>query len=38
MTLGIVNINLRMISKLPVIKNKLPCDNGQIFTLHVHSK
>ena len=39
MTLGIVNIyiNLCMTSKLPIIKNKLPCDNGisyrKIFTV-----
>ena len=38
MTLEIVNINLNVTSKLPIIKNKLPCDNGtsyrQIFTVH----
>ena len=38
MTLGIVNINSCMTSKLPIIKKKMPCDNGisckQIFTLH----
>ena len=38
MTLLIVNINSTMTSKLPIIKNKLPCDYGisfrQIFTIH----
>ena len=41
MTLGIANINLCITSKLPIIKNKLPCDNGiscgQIFTVNSKS-
>ena len=28
MTLGIVNINSCVAYKLPIIKNKLPCDDG----------
>ena len=40
MTLGIVNINLCVTSKLPIIKNTLPCDNGiscrHIFTVQVN--
>ena len=40
MTLGIVNINLCVTSKLPIINNTLPCDNGisfrHIFTVQVN--
>ena len=40
MTLGIVNINLCVTSKLPIIKNTLPCDDGiscrHIFTVQVN--
>ena len=42
MTLGIVNINSCVTSKLPIIKNKLPCDNGiscrqfLLYIVHKH--
>ena len=37
MTLGILNINSCVTSKLQIIKNKLPCDNGIscIFLLYI---
>ena len=38
MTLGVVKLNSGVTSKLPIIKEKLPCDNGisykHIFTVY----
>ena len=40
MTLGIVKMNSRVTSKLPIIKKKLPCDNriSYEFLLYIGNK